>query len=177
MCYDAGMNCKIKNCEKPVRAKKLCTRHYNKLRKYGDPLYERPKNKCSIKGCDKKYEGKGFCKKHYDLNRRRGNPMAEPLWGKGSYKNGYKLIFKPGYPGAYKSDGRILEHRYIMEQHLGRSLQPHERVHHRNGIRDDNRIENLELWSTSHPPGQRVADKIKWAKEFLKFYENEEQGR
>ncbi len=86
---------------------------------------------------------------------------------------GYILTFiGKGAPGATKS-GHILEHRRVMQEILGRPLLPDENVHHRNGIRDDNRPENLELWSRSQPHGQRVEDKIRWAREFLALYEKE----
>ena len=66
---------------------------------------------------------------------------------------------------------QIREHKFVMEKILGRPLLEKENVHHINGDRKDNRPENLELWSSSQPPGQRVEDKVAWAKEILATYE------
>lgn len=83
-----------------------------------------------------------------------------------------------------KVDGRdVFEHRLVMEDLLGRSLRKGETVHHRNGQRTDNTTDgpldaefksgNLELWTSSQPAGQRVADKIAWALELLALYGRE----
>lgn len=83
--------------------------------------------------------------------------------GSGSINShGYRRIFVNARPK--------LEHRVVMERSLGRPLLDHEEVHHRNGQRADNRLENLELWSTSQPSGQRVQDKLCWAIEIVKLY-------
>lgn len=90
--------------------------------------------------------------------------------GKGyKLKEGYIYFLKKDHPNAAKS-GYLAEHIFIMTQYIGRPLNDKETVHHKNGIRNDNRIENLELWSHSHPFSQRVEDKIKWCKEFLNLY-------
>lgn len=85
------------------------------------------------------------------------------------HKKGYIQVRVPNHPNA--SSGYVFEHRLVMEDHLGRLLFKNENIHHKNGIKDDNRIENLELWVTSQPSGQRVSDLLKWAKEIIETYD------
>lgn len=63
-----------------------------------------------------------------------------------------------------------MEHVFVMSEHIGRPLLPHETIHHKNGQRADNRIENLELWSHAQPYGQRIEDKVRFALEILSEY-------
>jgi hypothetical protein len=124
-----------------------------KSRKAGEP--------CTVEGCTRlvRIESRGLCTTHYGRLIYKGNPSADvPIrdMGKGWYigSDGYRMLGGPG--------GRVLEHRVIMEQLLGRPLRKFENVHHKNGVRHDNRPENLELWVKPQPQGQRVEDLIAW---------------
>lgn len=71
--------------------------------------------------------------------------------------DGYVRILKKDHPRA-DAKGYVPEHHLVMERVLGRHLYPGENVHHKNGIRDDNRPDNLELWIKQQPAGQRFED-------------------
>lgn len=73
-----------------------------------------------------------------------------PIWKNGrTHDKGYILVRAIGHPRARKNGHYVFEHTLVMEAHIGRYLAPNEVVHHKNEIRDDNRIENLELLTRS----------------------------
>ena len=94
-----------------------------------------------------------------------------PNWkgGEITHSKGYLMVrmpFSAGTKTKYK-----FHHVLVMENHLGRELTKAENVHHINGVRDDNRIQNLELWIRPQPTGVRVEDAVAWAREVIALYD------
>lgn len=165
--------------------------HFHWQRKKDGVPFDRPRKSrgrkiCTLDDCDKFVVGFGYCNNHYVSFKKHGTPIPpekkvgedHPNWTGGlqKTKDGYvkRTIYSGDmqYPEGRTGRVRIAEHRYVMGQHLGRPLLTEENVHHINGVRDDNRLENLELWSTSQPKGQRVEDKLAWARELIEQYEH-----
>ena len=183
--------CSFNGCTSIVMAKGFCSAHYSQLKSRGDeaaltPIYEwRYKPICSFEGCDRPHKSKGFCDAHSDQLRARGlkeklTPLFQHIRRVGALRathSGGYIEIKAGIAytyGGVDKHGWKLHHRYVMEQHLERRLHREEIVHHVNGDRTDNSIENLELCSPFQPPGQRIKDKLRWARELIACYEIEE---
>lgn len=162
------MECSRSRCHAPVHAHNLCAQHYNpgpRSRAVGRLPADA---KCSVKDCNRPCCAKTFCRKHYNAYWRYGDPS---ICTRPRRENGQTWTLDEDGYAFIKVDGeKQFEHRYVMEQQLGRKLLPGENVHHRNGVKTDNRSDNLELWSTSQPYGQRVEDKVQWAREILMLY-------
>jgi hypothetical protein len=165
--------CTFEGCTRPYRARGLCSSHLDQLAR-GKPLTPIRvwKKRCEFPGCNNKHAGNGLCTSHKS-QLQRGHPLR-PI-GVGfrlawDDRKGYVHVKAPaGHPNARK-DGYMFEHVLVMTQMLGRPLLPGEQVHHRNGLKDDNRPGNLELWVGHQPKGQRVEDLITWAREILACY-------
>lgn len=177
-------DCAVPACERPAVTRGWCHGHYLRWSRTGDVQADKPltrpvRDVCCVEGCERGGHSAGMCRSHYERQRKHGDPMSgkpfRVVTGGGSISHGY-------WYGAVPKDKRHLvppgrtaefEHRLVMAEVLGRPLLAHDTVHHKNGDRLDNRPANLELWSTMQPKGQRVVDKIAWARALLALYDAE----
>lgn len=112
---------------------------------------------------------------HYKRWLEHGDPGEASHRSTGRPPRAGGVINDSGYRQLQVNGRIVLEHRLVMEIHLGRPLLRSETVHHRNGQRAQNDIANLELWSTSQPKGQRAIDKLAFAREIIALYGESEQ--
>lgn len=115
----------------------------------------------------------GYWFRKYGLSARgHGSPGAKnPSWRGGRYtdRDGYVLLHCPGHPHT-RENGKVLEHRLVMEKHIGRYLDPDEVVHHIDGNRSNNAISNLELYArnSEHLASELAGKCPRWTPEGLR---------
>ena len=164
--------CAVEGCDRRSVTRGWCHGHYLRWYRTGDVQADRPLSRrvhpetCSVEGCGRPTQAKALCGTHYKRSVKHGDIGADIAvrlsapHGTGRLKHGYRYIpLPPEFGHLANGESPVAEHRLVMAQHLGRPLALHETVHHRNGDRSDNRIENLELWSTRQPRGSESTTK------------------
>jgi hypothetical protein len=170
--------CTVDGCERDAKSRGWCHAHYQQWRRHGDETARRPLRSagpCTVDGCDRQRHARDLCSTHYRRVLATGDARAEDpiriVTGEGSLSHGYwKVPVAENERWLVGGATSVFEHRLVMARHLGRALFEDEIVHHINGVRTDNRLANLELWTTAHPPGQRIEQKVEWAVEVLRRY-------
>lgn len=165
--------CLIQGCKNIIQNKcrKLCRKHYEQWRR------ENTKKKCKLQNCNTPCHSKGYCGKHLNRFKKYGDPLThiEKVY---KVPTGYR-INNQGYAEIRLIINNravwVKEHRYLLEQKLGRSLKKIEQIHHKDGNKLNNNTDNLELWVIrQQPSGQRVKDMLDWAYKILEEYKNYE---
>lgn len=165
--------CRVADCDWPSAIKGRCAAHHAQWKRgLPEGPIRRRVNKdrlCATDECERKAPHGRHCKMHAQRIYTRGSAgraaMERPGGSRFRATNGYVRIHMPRHPQA-NVDGYIQEHRVVMEATLGRPLKPFENVHHKNGLRYDNRPENLELWTKPQPTGQRPEDLVAWVVQY-----------
>ncbi len=123
------------------------------------------KKRCLWGACQNPKSARGLCPMHYQRQRHGARMSGDLKRGRGSMSaDGYRrMSCPPEFASMAMSQNKVGEHRVVMARHMGRSLYTDETVHHRNGIRHDNRLENLELRTGRHGKGAAVADVVEHA--------------
>ena len=176
--------CMVDACDKQPQASKLCKKHYDLQRNYKVIIGPRRKSlrtrggvKCINQHCTRTGRALGACATHRRWIDITGSADISPSRigvGRNTGDNSATYIVKRvPKDGEFYAGKIVKEHRLVMAHKLGRELYEFENVHHINGDPKDNHPDNLELWTTWQPPGQRLQDKIAWAKEILAVYEPE----
>jgi hypothetical protein len=157
----SGAHCVVDGCDRKAEARGMCDMHRIRTRKHGEPgaaaPLHFPQDVCAVEGCERRAASKQLCRMHLQRQYARGDTGPSERLRR---PNGEGHLNRYGYREITIDGHRQFEHRFVMEQILGRPLNNHEHVHHRNGVRSDNRPENLELWVKGHPYGQRPHDLI-----------------
>lgn len=176
--------CAVEGCGRVAVTRGWCHGHYLRWSRQGDvkadvPLTRPQRDVCKVEDCGRGAHSVGYCRSHHTRLRRHGDPLrggpVRTVTGEGSLSHGYWWVAVGPERQHLVPDGRTadFEHRLVMAELLGRPLRDDETVHHRNGDRLCNEPENLELWSSAQPKGQRVADKLAWAREMIRRYDPE----
>lgn len=166
--------CSAEGCAERARRGGMCMKHWRRWISDNDaPSYGPP---CSVSDCDRDSKHRGLCGTHYKRWLRNGttDTMTRER-GTGSVsEGGYLTVMCPPEFASMGQGGgkytRVLQHRLAMAQHLGRALTKGETVHHLNGDKLDNRIENLELRAGNHGKGVYVTDAVAEARRILALY-------
>jgi hypothetical protein len=164
--------CSVGGCEKVAEKRGFCELHYKRQRETGEPgpagVLTKPRGvPCEVSGCTRLADAAGLCNMHYTRVWRGAH-----IGGPDSLRraNGEGHINAAGYLLLMINGRKILAHRYVMEQMLGRRLTKAESVHHVDGKKLNNDPANLELWVTHQPSGQRVVDRVRDALAIIKAY-------